>query len=224
MLKRLVTFTAVVLAVVPALAYTGQSGNSNCNDNEFWYSSKNCCLPHGGPPSPPPPPPRGNDCPPTGYYWGQSQGCCVPNHPPPENSPPPQCRNGWEWHHSLDTCIPSTPTTPSPPPSQPSGSYGGQTGHGAGNWKRHQKARSVPLCPTGLDACPISGLTTEYECLDTSTELESCGGCASVGQGQDCTAIKGAWNVGCDKGRCKVYTCFAGFLLSADGTSCVSVA
>ncbi|EEB90295.1 hypothetical protein MPER_11515 [Moniliophthora perniciosa FA553] len=54
-------------------------------------------------------------------------------------------------------------------------------------------------------------------------ELESCGGCASTGEGQDCTAIKGAWNVGCEQGRCAVYTCFAGYKRSADGGSCISI-
>jgi hypothetical protein len=42
----------------------------------------------------------------------------------------------------------------------------------------------------------------DYECLDTATELESCGGCVSLGSGQDCTAILGAWNVGCEQGHC----------------------
>jgi len=75
-----------------------------------------------------------------------------------------------------------------------------------------------------LTACPIasaSGLSGDIECLDTTNELESCGGCASVGEGQDCTAIEGAWNVGCEKGRCAVYNCALGFKRSSDGTSCI---
>jgi len=47
-----------------------------------------------------------------------------------------------------------------------------------------------------------NGFTGDFECLDTINELESCGGCASINEGQDCTAIKGAWNVGCEHGRC----------------------
>ena len=57
----------------------------------------------------------------------------------------------------------------------------------------------------GMSACPIrcpSGLTGEMECLDTTNELESCGGCASIAEGQDCSSIKGAWNVACEKGKC----------------------
>ncbi|KAF8078610.1 hypothetical protein FPV67DRAFT_1443941 [Lyophyllum atratum] len=100
------------------------------------------------------------------------------------------------------------------------------TGPG-GHWKKRSpqlKARSAPLCPTGLDACPISGAKGgDYECLDTATELESCGGCASFGDGKDCTAIPGAWNVGCDQGRCTVYTCAGGFKRSQDGKSCVTL-
>ncbi|KAF7339463.1 hypothetical protein MSAN_02160600 [Mycena sanguinolenta] len=86
------------------------------------------------------------------------------------------------------------PSQPTPPASHPSG---------GSNWKRQAHKRSAPLCPTGLDACPIpGGAVNDYECIDTAVELESCGGCASLDQGQDCTAIPGAWNVGCEQGRC----------------------
>jgi hypothetical protein len=77
----------------------------------------------------------------------------------------------------------------------------------------------------GLSACPItstSGPTTDFECLDVTNELESCGGCASIGRGQDCTAIEGAWNVGCEQGSCAVYSCAAGFKLAHNGTSCAA--
>ncbi|KAJ6575126.1 hypothetical protein B0H19DRAFT_1254736 [Mycena capillaripes] len=86
------------------------------------------------------------------------------------------------------------------------------------------KGGAAPLCPTGLDACPVAGLSAnDYECIDTAVELESCGGCASLGEGQDCTAIKGAWNVGCEQGRCAVYTCTFGFKRAPDGQSCISL-
>ena len=35
-----------------------------------------------------------------------------------------------------------------------------------------------------------------YECLDTKTSLESCGGCSSAGQGEDCTKIANTLGVG----------------------------
>lgn len=158
------------------------------------YEEKSCCLPRGGPPTTSSPP-KGHDCPPASHYWSSSLGCCVPRNPPPPDQPPPQCRNGWEWYPALQMCLPE-PSKPAPPPSYPSG--GQHTG-----WKRsYNKSRSVALCPYGLDACPISGLTKDFECIDTAAELESCGGCVSLGQGHDCTAIPGVWNVGCEQGHC----------------------
>jgi hypothetical protein len=40
-----------------------------------------------------------------------------------------------------------------------------------------------------------------YECLDTQNDLESCGGCAAIGEGRDCTKITNAAGVGC---RCVI--------------------
>jgi len=64
----------------------------------------------------------------------------------------------------------------------------------------------------------------EIECVDTFSDLKSCGGCASTGAGRDCGAITGAWNVGCEYGECKVYTCTDGYEKSDDGESCVLIA
>ncbi|KAG2023489.1 hypothetical protein CC2G_001137 [Coprinopsis cinerea AmutBmut pab1-1] len=122
--------------------------------------------------------------------------------PPKPTSPKPQ---------------PPKPTPPKPEPPKPTPSK---------SWSHpHYPKRNVPLreslCPRGLQACPIGGSGAEdYECLDTLVELESCGGCASNGTGQDCTAIQGAWNVGCEQGVCKVYTCASGFELADGGMSC----
>ncbi|BGP53227.1 hypothetical protein JCM8202_002554 [Rhodotorula sphaerocarpa] len=71
------------------------------------------------------------------------------------------------------------------------------------------------LCPAGETACPIFPRMGTYECLDTAIELQSCGGCASKGQGEDCTAIKGAQGVTCESGKCLVYSCEPGFTLDA---------
>ncbi|KAJ7357379.1 protein priA [Mycena albidolilacea] len=211
LITRLGAALVVLAAALPFAASTSVSSNS-CRSNEFWYESKGCCLPHGGPPAPPPPP-KGHDCPPSNYYWNTEQGCCTPAHPTAPNNPPPQCRDGWTWYSNLHMCLPLPPSYPTPPPSHPSGGPG---------WKRHAHKRSAPLCPTGLDACPIPGLSAnDYECIDTAAELESCGGCLSLGQGQDCTAITGAWNVGCEQGRCAVYTCTFGFKRAPDGQSCI---
>ncbi|GAA5836418.1 hypothetical protein JCM11251_007075 [Rhodosporidiobolus azoricus] len=62
-----------------------------------------------------------------------------------------------------------------------------------------------------------------YECVDTTQALESCGGCASTGEGQDCTAIRGAAGVGCDAGICVVFSCEAGWKPSLKGDKCVRV-
>ena len=170
------------------------------------WKEKSCCLPHGGPPTPPKPP-KDTNCPPTSYYWNPGKGCCVPRNPPPTNPPPPQCPKNWTWYPLLWKCLP-TPTPPTPPPSHPSPkppNYPGQPGQpGHGGWgghKRELKARTT-LCPNRLDACPISGLAGDYECVDTTSELEFCGGCVTDGKGEDCTKIEGAWNVGCDQGSC----------------------
>lgn len=156
------------------------------------FGQKSCCLPHGGQSSPPSPP-TGTQCPPSGWYWHTGKGCCVPDHPPTQQ-PPPQCNNGWDWDDNNLKCCPHSTPTPSPP--KPSSHHR----------KRVLKTRNTSICPKGKEACPIpgtNGLTSESECLDTEVDLTSCGGCASTGVGQDCTAIPGAWNVGCSRGSCQ---------------------
>lgn len=119
--------------------------------------------------------------------------------------PPPQCNSGWEWNGGSSTCCPfSSPSQPAFPP-KPSG----KSGSGF-HWPRDKKSRAAPLCPNSLMACPLpglSGVVGDYECVDTYADLESCGGCASTGAGQDCTAIEGVWNVGCNQGRCASKYC-----------------
>lgn len=244
--KGVVALAVVALVVPFAAAGVSQSKissseTSKCSEGFFPFTAiTDCCLPHNG--SSNSSPPKGKSCP-SSRYWSAEQNCCVPSHPVPTNSPPPQCNQGHTWEKASQCCIapgqPGQPTTtapskPSPTPTKPSGGepHGGNpytggsssSGHSSGNHygRRQHTSRSLPACPKGLDACPISGLVSgDYECLDTTAELESCGGCASIGRGQDCTAIKGAWNVGCELGSCKVYTCFEGYLLSADNKSCV---
>lgn len=83
--------------------------------------------------------------------------------------------------------------------------------------------RDNKLCPVGLAACPIQGRGEgEYECLDSLNDLQSCGGCASMGTGQDCTAIKGARWMGCNVGKCEVYSCRAGWK-KVNGNECVQI-
>ncbi|BGP46724.1 hypothetical protein JCM10450v2_002572 [Rhodotorula kratochvilovae] len=108
--------------------------------------------------------------------------------------------------------------------------------------KKSKITKPKTLCPTGESACPIVGSTsfegavkqlsaTEfsgmmagsggYECIDTLQALDSCGGCASTGEGQDCTKIRGAAGVGCSAGTCVVFSCQAGYKPSLSGDRCV---
>ena len=176
------------------------------------YLEKKCCLPLGGPRSHHEPPAH-KQCPPNDWSWSEEHGHCVPHHPRPYHHPAPRCAKDWEWSFA-SFCCERSPHHPHPPQPKPSGVH-------HDGWKRVERSlpsgnveeekrssrlsRALQLCPKGLRACPIaapSGLTGDYECLDTTHELESCGGCASTGEGQDCTAIKGVWNVGCVEGRC----------------------
>ncbi|KAF5370221.1 hypothetical protein D9615_010068 [Tricholomella constricta] len=227
LIARMGAMLLVLFIAVPIVSSTS-IGSKNCTKKEFWSKDNDDCLPIGGPLTPPPPPPKGKACPPSTHYWGKKQGCCVPLNPSPEQGPPPQCRGAWVWKSTVRSCVP-VPTPPKPSPPKPSNHHHNghdNNGHGGYRQKRSAllKSRSAPLCPTGLDACPISGAKGgDYECLDTATELESCGGCTSLGSGQNCTAIPGAWNVGCEEGYCTVYTCAGGFKRSKDGKSCIQL-
>ena len=155
------------------------------------YNPKSCCLPHGGPTNPSNPP-TGSHCPQSGWYWGNFLGCCLPHHPSP---PDPQCPYGYQWDAGHYSCIPTPPPQP-----QPSHGFGGHHQN-----KRAQKLRIDNLCPRDMTACPVvstHGAFSDYECIDTEHDLQSCGGCSSTGAGQDCMAIRGAWNVGCERGFC----------------------
>ncbi|GAA5901628.1 uncharacterized protein JCM6883_000344 [Sporobolomyces salmoneus] len=103
------------------------------------------------------------------------------------------------------------------------------------------------LCPSPNEvACPIVGSSsyqqavaqhftsaTEfsgvfageggYECLDVTQALDSCGGCASTGEGEDCTKIRGAVSMGCESSKCVVYSCEAGWKPALSGSKCVRV-
>ncbi|KAK0208200.1 protein priA [Desarmillaria ectypa] len=216
-MQFIIQLALIAMALPLVTSNGGSGGSSSCSKNEFWYEDTSCCLPTGGPPSKPSPP-KDHNCPTSTHYWNKDNGCCVPSHPPTQNQPPPQCPSGWDWYQGPHVCLPH-PTPSNPPSSHPSGYHGGHR-------KRDiHKSRSASLCPFGLDACPIAGLTGngDYECIDTSSDLEACGGCPSLGQGEDCTAISGAWNVACENRRCQVYTCVPGYTRSSDGKSCVAL-
>nr|XP_031860955.1 uncharacterized protein CI109_003682 [Kwoniella shandongensis]KAA5528027.1 hypothetical protein CI109_003682 [Kwoniella shandongensis] len=84
-------------------------------------------------------------------------------------------------------------------------------------------------CPPTTMACPIvpmtdaevrsAGPNVAYECPDE--DLYSCGGCATLGSGTDCTAIPNVLSVSCSAGLCNVHSCQAGFVLSSNSQRCV---
>lgn len=82
-------------------------------------------------------------------------------------------------------------------------------------------ARDNAYCPEGFTGCSIPD-STQYECIDTKTELESCGGCvhgafgnSTSSAGVDCTTLRGVsiGGVTCDGGHCQVNSCRRGFKL-----------
>jgi len=199
--------TSSILFLVVLSSFAGADSTKSCEADEFWWENggKSCCLPWS-PPSSPPSPPHGDQCPKSGddcsWYYHPKNDCCVPTVPTP---PPPQCPDSCYLDESSNKCHPH---------SQPSGYF---------SRRAELKSRAVTPCPAGLDACPIPGLTgSDYECVNTKTDLDSCGGCASTGQGQDCGAIEGAWNFGCEEGTCLIYTCAAGYERAYDGKSCIA--
>ncbi|GAA5976144.1 hypothetical protein JCM10908_005397 [Rhodotorula pacifica] len=112
--------------------------------------------------------------------------------------------------------------------------------------KRDTVSKPKTLCPVGEQACPIAGSTLfegaasqhfksgeeltglmarhgGYECLDTTQSLESCGGCASTGEGRDCTSIPHVGGVGCEVGKCVIFSCSEGYKPSLAGDKCIRV-
>ncbi|KAL1406591.1 Protein cpl1 [Vanrija albida] len=113
-----------------------------------------------------------------------------------------------------------------------------------------KKDYSSFLCPGGAVACPVPAegfpATPEgvalpeyatkldeqlaslgdwfkvgFECLELDSELNQCGGCLALGQGQDCSTIANTRATGCEKGVCAVYSCMPGYTVSADKKECV---
>ncbi|TFY71252.1 hypothetical protein EVG20_g1755 [Dentipellis fragilis] len=70
--------------------------------------------------------------------------------------------------------------------------------------------------------------TRGWECLDTTSNLESCGGCLSPAPfpgsesatGTDCSAIEAANRVQCLSGKCVVKDCKPGFVVNQSGDGC----
>jgi hypothetical protein len=98
---------------------------------------------------------------------------------------------------------------------------------------------ALDRCPSGYTACGVttSRRTIGMECIDTSNNIESCGGCVNPvmtakkskrkattpvqASGQDCTAIPGVNEVNCYYGECQVQSCERGWVTAMDGKNCI---
>ncbi|KAF9515657.1 hypothetical protein BS47DRAFT_775421 [Hydnum rufescens UP504] len=85
-------------------------------------------------------------------------------------------------------------------------------------------------CAWGLTKCgawnqPVAQVG--FECLDTRSHLESCGGCTlafgtNEATGQDCTAIPGVLGVLCEESKCVVHSCRRGWVEQVDDEGVMS--
>ncbi|GAA5909175.1 hypothetical protein JCM8208_003402 [Rhodotorula glutinis] len=61
-----------------------------------------------------------------------------------------------------------------------------------------------------------------YECIDVRQEVDSCGGCATLGEGRDCTTdVPHATSTGCDAGACVVFACERGWKPDREAARCI---
>ncbi|KAI9636932.1 uncharacterized protein MKK02DRAFT_34011 [Dioszegia hungarica] len=86
------------------------------------------------------------------------------------------------------------------------------------------------LCPAEMTACalPVAASTKwarNFECLDTTKNVDTCGGCEfplpDQPKGVDCTIIPNTESVSCVAGKCVVHGCAEGFVLVE--SACVAV-
>ncbi|CAK9785089.1 hypothetical protein CC85DRAFT_313086 [Cutaneotrichosporon oleaginosum] len=83
-----------------------------------------------------------------------------------------------------------------------------------------QRAASETYCPLPKLPCRVPGHDS-FECLDTTTELEACGGCPNGNflngtvSGIDCTSLPGVslGGISCVDGQCVASACRSGFKL-----------
>ncbi|WVQ63712.1 uncharacterized protein L199_001865 [Kwoniella botswanensis] len=88
---------------------------------------------------------------------------------------------------------------------------------------RKERQKRERFCPKGLMACAVEGWDS-YECIDTSSELESCGGCIygeygssfnTTSSGTDCSTLPGILfgAVTCQDSKCQAHACKKGYEL-----------
>ena len=78
-------------------------------------------------------------------------------------------------------------------------------------------------CRKGLTKCPRFHGQGGFDCINTSTDPDSCGGCVSpdgkgLGEGQDCNSIPNVSTTRCVSGTCVICESFMSFMLSRHGS------
>lgn len=82
---------------------------------------------------------------------------------------------------------------------------------------RARARRNLSLCPESHTACPVGN---GFECIDTTSNIEQCGGCSGDSSSVDCSALEGVAAVGCVDGRCEIWACENGFAFSPEEGKC----
>jgi len=156
-----------------------------------------------------------------------SQQCTYPANSSPE------CLSGHPCFFTCQDGYTASPSGSSPtncvcvsPKTVCNGQCGSFTSCASGNARRAVSdwARD---CQAGTTACPVPGRgRSAWECVNTMTDLESCGGCIYPSiygpTGVDCAAIEGVSDVACQHGRCVVHRCMPGYKVDTDGSLCVN--
>ncbi|GJN91503.1 hypothetical protein Rhopal_004526-T1 [Rhodotorula paludigena] len=85
-------------------------------------------------------------------------------------------------------------------------------------------ASTPPAAGPSLPLAERKAIRSGFECVDTRFETESCGGCASLGEGLNCAEdVPHARSTGCEEGRCVVFTCEKGWKPNPSARACVRV-
>jgi len=132
-----------------------------------------------------------------------------------------RCKQGFSYRRKQCVCLP------------PKHNCNGECSHSAcpSDVARKRNVNSQTtlgrFCPLGQEACGGYSGPNSYECIDTRTTLDSCGGCVFPIQGHeeggtDCSVIPGVENVRCTNGQCSVMSCKLGWHVAADGQSCTT--
>ncbi|GAA5828391.1 hypothetical protein JCM11251_006224 [Rhodosporidiobolus azoricus] len=92
---------------------------------------------------------------------------------------------------------------------------------GGARQRRNLASHKRSLCPASHSACSVPGSSKGFECIDTSSNIEQCGACATSG-GVDCSSLPGVEAVGCVAGVCEIWSCADGHLYDAEAGACVA--